>query len=237
MTAMAPNVDRSLPVASPHQISTPASSRKSRLLELPAELRNEIYELALFQTRPIGVTIVLEHCLTLLDFTRASRRSLVEEPPLLTCCRQVREEAIGIFYGSSTFASSERSELERWIIALPAAKRKLLRDVRVPFPIKSYSLHDLNCGSAVLAFELDRFELRLRQQGVFVDPGVLRAFAYWKKEDTALTIAEIKASFSQRHWEAYRDLKKKFKVHWKRGDPLQDILKRRKPKRVFYSMM
>lgn len=51
------------------------------MLGSPAELRNRIYEYALYT-----------------DLCRLTKQNGVPEPPLLWACKQVRNEAIGIFY-------------------------------------------------------------------------------------------------------------------------------------------
>jgi hypothetical protein len=61
---------------------------KSPLLKLPAELRNEIYYLALVETDP--------HIITITD-------AGIEEPALLQTSKEVRGEAIQIYYGQNQF--------------------------------------------------------------------------------------------------------------------------------------
>ncbi|KAK4549846.1 hypothetical protein LTR36_005147 [Oleoguttula mirabilis] len=58
----------------------------SRFLELPGELRNRIYRLALLSDNAIPVTA--QH---------------FQEPDLLHACKQVRREAMSIFYGENEF--------------------------------------------------------------------------------------------------------------------------------------
>lgn len=56
--------------------------------KLPAELRNDIYSLVLISGDPIDVE---------------DMKSIHARTALLRTCRQVREEASGLFYGDNTF--------------------------------------------------------------------------------------------------------------------------------------
>lgn len=86
------------------ELAQPAhpSSANSALLELPAELRNRIYE-EVFQENVI-------------DLTEVSRRRTQAKPrtadhPLLLVCRQIRAEARGLFFSLSTFKIPSRPQL------------------------------------------------------------------------------------------------------------------------------
>ncbi|KAK3710463.1 hypothetical protein LTR37_010306 [Vermiconidia calcicola] len=57
----------------------------SRLLTLPPEIRNSIYEYALHEAGKLVVTIGLQ------------------QPPLLTACRQTRQETLTLWYTRTTF--------------------------------------------------------------------------------------------------------------------------------------
>ncbi|CAK3876740.1 Hypothetical predicted protein [Lecanosticta acicola] len=70
--------------------SAAKDAQDSRLFQLPAELRNTIYEFVLYSEDPV----VLEDLWG---------RSSLRFPALLQVCRQVRDEAAGIWYSSSVF--------------------------------------------------------------------------------------------------------------------------------------
>lgn len=57
-----------------------------RLLDLPAELRNDIYRLVVLQTDDIVVST-----------------EGINEPPLLKACKQIRVEALPIYYAENSF--------------------------------------------------------------------------------------------------------------------------------------
>lgn len=58
----------------------------SALLELPPELRNDVYRLVLCNGNPVSVTA-----------------TNLPEPPLLAVCKQIRDEAVQIYYSENTF--------------------------------------------------------------------------------------------------------------------------------------
>ncbi|KAK3109936.1 hypothetical protein LTR53_016293 [Teratosphaeriaceae sp. CCFEE 6253] len=67
------------------------ASDSSRLLGLPPGLRNMIYEACLVS--PNGIDV--------------AEPSQAREPALLAVCRQIRSEALGIFYSKNVFTSAE----------------------------------------------------------------------------------------------------------------------------------
>ncbi|KAK5121490.1 hypothetical protein LTR85_005323 [Meristemomyces frigidus] len=70
--------------------ATRSTSSGSRLLDLPAELRNLIYAFAVVQDEPIPIP---------------TEAPYIQEPALLATNRQVRAECLPIYYGSNTFAA------------------------------------------------------------------------------------------------------------------------------------
>lgn len=77
-------------------LNDPMSSRpKSPLLALPAEIRECIFEFALTSDKPL-VTFRLD------DFQRECYQEAVQ-PPLLNVNRQIRSEALPIYYGCNEF--------------------------------------------------------------------------------------------------------------------------------------
>lgn len=64
------------------------TSLKTTFLDLPAELRNRIYSSDLIKHRQIIPTNRSDH----------------QQPALTRTCRQIRKEALPIYYGSNTFA-------------------------------------------------------------------------------------------------------------------------------------
>ena len=70
-----------------HDRDAKITKSSSRLLNLPPELRNKIYEFALVESQEIQV----------------HQQNIVKPPPLLACCRQIRSEALGLFFTGNNF--------------------------------------------------------------------------------------------------------------------------------------
>ncbi|KAK5127428.1 hypothetical protein LTR85_006767 [Meristemomyces frigidus] len=68
--------------------AVPDVQMRSRFCQLPAELRNRIYEAVLIQTDPIQVASVLTAC---------------TQPAFTRTCTQIREETLSMFYAYNTF--------------------------------------------------------------------------------------------------------------------------------------
>ncbi|EMC94272.1 hypothetical protein BAUCODRAFT_228368 [Baudoinia panamericana UAMH 10762] len=118
-------------------LETAAVSRNEcRLLSLPAEQRNAIYHLAMVQPRPLNV----------------AQRTDVREPGLLSTCKQIRAEALAVFYGTNLFrdintapryyidvATGERfrhlTHAPAWLKQMSSAKRALIRRIEVCYKI------------------------------------------------------------------------------------------------------
>ena len=76
----------------------------SRLLSLPPELRNHIYRYVLVQEHPVNV--------------RYTIRTILREPTLLATNRQIRSEALCLFYAENTFHVGKESTLGMWLPCL-----------------------------------------------------------------------------------------------------------------------
>jgi hypothetical protein len=99
------------------------SSGKTSFLSLPAELRNEIYAVALDERGPIRIRTTLPYLL---------------EPALLATNRQVRSEAVGIWYGENVFEIDGSSPAVRFLRAATDEKLRALRSLHIlttPSPV------------------------------------------------------------------------------------------------------
>ncbi|KAK3109935.1 hypothetical protein LTR53_016292 [Teratosphaeriaceae sp. CCFEE 6253] len=67
----------------------------SKLLQLPPELRNRIYVACLVSSEVIDVAHIAE----------------TNEPALLATCKQIRSEALAVFYGGNIFTAAEPSPM------------------------------------------------------------------------------------------------------------------------------
>ena len=76
---------------------------RCKFIELPAELRNRIYRLALLEP----------------DAIKINDSSTPQEPSLLSACRQIRQEAISIYYGENHFelqvADLDPTTAQKWL--------------------------------------------------------------------------------------------------------------------------
>ena len=70
--------------------TTAQSVARSPLFKLPPELRNNIYEFAVDQSDKYGYCTV-------------TKQTGIPEPALLSTCKAIRKEAIGIFYATNKF--------------------------------------------------------------------------------------------------------------------------------------
>lgn len=79
-------------------------TQDSKLLALPAELRNPIYEMALIEDSPIRIEVEPD--------------ARLEIPGLLLACKSLREETLGIWYQSNQFVieidECDATTLNKW---------------------------------------------------------------------------------------------------------------------------
>lgn len=94
------------------------TKQKTRLLTLPAELRNVIYAPVLVSNEPIDLSAIHKAHL---------------EPGLLAVCLRIRSEALPIYYGRNIFSASILDSA-KFIGALDEERREMLRCVDVDPP-------------------------------------------------------------------------------------------------------
>ncbi|KAK4959802.1 hypothetical protein LTR10_002690 [Elasticomyces elasticus] len=92
-------------------------SNTSKLLELPAELRNRIFELVVGKPQPIR-TACCKPCIKDQN-SWADERLLPQQPAITRANRQLRAEVLPIFYGLNTFRIPhtilrEKISLKEW---------------------------------------------------------------------------------------------------------------------------
>lgn len=111
----------------------------SPLLNLPAELRNRIYELTLVKGEPVKILQILlpqqssvrrSHTARTMMQMKAENKDLAREPALLHTCQQVRNEATAIYYGGNTFYVRDKATLLNWSHAIGETKWAMLRRVQ-----------------------------------------------------------------------------------------------------------
>lgn len=91
-------------------------NQDSRLLDLPPELRNSIYNYVLATD----------------DVIKIPASGKPKRPPLLQVCQQITDEATLLYYSCSKFSISAGKRLKilrRWILSLEEKERKCLRSI------------------------------------------------------------------------------------------------------------
>lgn len=115
-------------------ISTETTHQESRLMKLPAELRNLIYELVVVEAKTIDI-VDPDH---VQGGPGVSERA--KQPGIAQVCRQLRREVLPIFYSQNTFRVNAcgywyLSHAERnciwWITRLRDSSKALVRNIRI----------------------------------------------------------------------------------------------------------
>ena len=122
---------------------------KVTFLDLPAELRNRIYDLVL----PTEHTLTIRHVFTMPDFT--AKLCGVLEPTISAANTQIRSETLSVFYGKNTFYSFSVFRTLEYLTILGPQRVVMLRDLR-PFELPVAEL----CKDRVI----DRLK-NLREEG------------------------------------------------------------------------
>ncbi|KAK4618197.1 hypothetical protein CLAFUW4_11841 [Fulvia fulva] len=135
------------------------SNTNSSFLQLPAELRTQIYEYCLPQSggaRPI--------------YRKAHQRP----PPLLQACRQTRQETFAMYYSTGSFRTRSDEDLIRWVKAIGPEARALIRGLTI------YSFDewtpDLTAQKPRMLVRLRHLYTRLEEEGLSLPAGTLTAF-------------------------------------------------------------
>lgn len=163
---------------------TLADNYHCRLMELPAELRTQIYSEAL--THKAGLEI--NPCgdpVEYLDEWELDERPLAKfrpsEPSLLFTCRQIREEALPVFYGCNIFQDCPYDcRLRKFITWLTPKKRLLIRSLHVSYDLRRESRREDNTvwesrGCVIAAHEHHkRMERRLMRHNISLSKDVIK---------------------------------------------------------------
>lgn len=103
----------------------PSPPSRSILLQLPGELRNHIYELALSDDMHTCIHDMLHEC---------ALKSKARIPSLLQVNRQIRTEAASLWFTGATFQYHNMHQVERWLKALGEDHRGQIRTIRRRLP-------------------------------------------------------------------------------------------------------
>ncbi|KAK3071041.1 hypothetical protein LTR53_009378 [Teratosphaeriaceae sp. CCFEE 6253] len=137
--------------------STPAApATPSRLLALPAELRNRIYRLVPLQPQNILVTV-----------------HGYDIPPLLSTCKEIRRDNISVFYCESTFIVQTKDYNVMPYVQVEQHLRRLSLSARETWSIKLY--WRMTATQPVWRNLMHWLELYHRQQTLAGFPSPLRS--------------------------------------------------------------
>ncbi|KAK3724911.1 hypothetical protein LTR37_000959 [Vermiconidia calcicola] len=105
------------------------------LLKLPPELRNRIYEFAVPSPNVVNLEPWTFCWMPRGSGTPPIDQTLVAQPALSKTCRQIRAEALTIFYTSTVFLMDDyldnRAAIEPWLVAIGGENRARLRQVYI----------------------------------------------------------------------------------------------------------
>ncbi|KAK3724906.1 hypothetical protein LTR37_000954 [Vermiconidia calcicola] len=110
----------------------PTAAEPSRLQKLPAELRNRIYELVLPRSNVVYAAFESR------EYIKREIEEPVTQPALTRTCKQIRAEALALFYGAlpvwigrvdNLNHESYLSGWAMWLTAIGAENRSLLKSV------------------------------------------------------------------------------------------------------------
>lgn len=183
------------------QGAMPNATQRSRLLDLPPELRNRIYQFVLIHD---GCIDVLEGTdgtgITTRQKTKARpRKAVVKEPGLLRSCSIVRNEASQMYYALNIFTCSINGRLSRWVEGLGTRKQAMLKDVRVRLqPRLDHKYGDSKLPRMLIALRSAESEARIR--GFKLGENVLRISA---DQVAALSASEIEARMTTQEQQRY----------------------------------
>ena len=121
----------------------------SPLLKLPPELRDRIYEFAVLSPHVVILTRWTVDVSWDMYGSAPIDRSLVAQPALTKTCRQIRAEALAVFYSSTTFLVldhvARRTVAEAWLVAIGRENRARPRQVYTDYEVdaEEWCYHDI----------------------------------------------------------------------------------------------
>lgn len=150
------------------------------LLGLPAELRDRIYKMALFE--PSGIDTLSRWC----HFNGKPSCSRAGEPGLVRSCRQIRNEALHLFYILNNFCTQPEysPSLPTWLKGLSEHKLRLITRVSPGIVIKGRS-----SVASSGPYTVERVEMAVKRARLFAQKhgrGILPASAVYVQVETGL---------------------------------------------------
>lgn len=121
-----------------------AKSRRCYLLELPAELRNHIWQYVLVMPEPIGIYQFIknkEYCTCHRIYCKVHGWTSYTAP-LLGTCRQIRGEGSEMFYAENAFTFASCEGIRAWVSRVGIANERMVREMQWD----DYDGHDVEKG-------------------------------------------------------------------------------------------
>ncbi|EME78498.1 uncharacterized protein MYCFIDRAFT_199694 [Pseudocercospora fijiensis CIRAD86] len=133
-----------------------------RLLTLPGEIRNRIYEYVLGDY----TSIALDH----ISLAREQTAKHIQFPSILETCQQIRKEAISIWLSSTTFHFNFHGELYDFLRILGARQAGMVKDARESYIWQNQSqaecsLRQFRKGLDVLGIEMEESAVAVQSLG------------------------------------------------------------------------
>ncbi|KAK4618083.1 hypothetical protein CLAFUW4_12108 [Fulvia fulva] len=202
---------------------TREEAKRCSLLELPAELRNRIYDYTLFKQDNLRIESHPKSALTssftfrgrptistpddhkdYLDEVVESRKVLLGEPALLRVNRQVRNKTMTMHYSRTTFIASDEQVLHGWLHLLGPQRRDMIRrcvldvdcwNYRIGLAWTTNLLSSLNSRLLSLDFDIPERVLKLG----LLDRAPKRARGRSKRLDTVIGIRLLAGDDYEKH--------------------------------------
>lgn len=114
------------------------AQQHSRLLNLPAELRNQIYEYT-FSSSPVEISRR--------SFLKQNPKGLLKSSGLLLACKQIHHEAAQLYYSLTTFYVQRDAEyrIAHWINRIGPLRKALIQNIQLKYvvilPLSRVALH------------------------------------------------------------------------------------------------
>ena len=187
----------------------PGAPQNSLLLDLPPELRNSIYSLALTSQEHVLVDPNSDVSETVDRFEPDDM--VIKEPGLLCTCQMFRKEATTTYYSTNTFYSINNRKMLRWIKGIGPEKRALLKDVRGNGRRGDY-FTGMSTGTGPytlswLLVDVEEFEATLKGEEDAVRDGVCRVYLSVDGPQISFTRSEIRAVMGREQWRVYEKIK------------------------------
>ena len=192
-----------------------AARQRSALLNLPAELRNKIYELCLVYEDTISILWVARNTNERKQF---QLKCHPHEPALVRTSRQLRYEGSPIYYAANSFHVRLRKSLYRWLTDIGERNRAMLNDVRG----FCYDQKIAFSNPAESMLLLKDIEKELKEVDISLPKDTFRKATIVEGKEALLNQTELAARMTEQDWSRYSDIAKHGGGQWLLALPYYD---------------